>query len=46
MTEEEMAGWHQQLDGDWFEQAQGADDGQGSLVYCSPSLESQRVGRD
>ena len=36
MTEEEMVGWHHQLDGCEFEQAQGVGDGQGSLSCCSP----------
>ena len=36
MTEDEMIGWHHQLDGHEFEQALGADDGQGSLECCSP----------
>ena len=36
MTEDEMVGWHQQLDGHEFEQALGIGDGQGSLVCCSP----------
>ena len=32
-----MVGWHHQLYGHEFEQALGvADDGQGSLAYCSP----------
>ena len=31
-----MVGWHHQLNGHEFEQAPGADDGQVSLVYCSP----------
>ena len=31
-----MVGWHYQLDGHEFEQALGVDDGQGSLVCCSP----------
>ena len=35
MTEDEMVGWHHQLDGHEFEQALGDSDGQGSLVYCS-----------
>ena len=35
MTEDEMAGWHHQLDGREFEQAAGVGDGQGSLVGCS-----------
>ena len=36
MTEDEMAGWHHQLDGREFEQALGVCDGQGSLMRCSP----------
>ena len=36
LTEDEMVGWHHQLDGHEFEQAPGAGDGQGSLVFCSP----------
>ena len=36
LTEDEMVGWHHQLDGHEFEQALGAGDGQGSLVCCSP----------
>ena len=36
MTEDEMAGWHQQLNGHEFEQASGVGDGQESLVCCSP----------
>ena len=36
MTEDEMVGWHHQLDGHEFEQASGAGDEQGSLVCCSP----------
>ena len=36
MTEDEMVGWHHQLTGHEFEQAQGVGDGQGSLVCCSP----------
>ena len=35
-TEDEMVGWHHQLDGHEFEQALGADDGQGNLTCCSP----------
>ena len=34
MTEDEMVGWHYQLDEYEFEQALGVDDGQGSLA-CS-----------
>ena len=36
MTEDEMVGWHLQLDGHEFEQAPGVGDGQGSLACCSP----------
>ena len=35
-TEDEMAGWHHQLDGHEFEQALGDSKGQGRLVCCSP----------
>ena len=35
-TEDEMVGWHHQLDGHEFEQALGVGDGQGSLACCSP----------
>ena len=35
MTENEMDGWHHQLDGHEFEQALGDGDGQGSLACCS-----------
>ena len=41
MTENEIAGWHHQLDRHEFEQAPGVGDGQESLVYCSSG--SQRV---
>ena len=34
--EDEMVGWHHQLNGHEFEQALGAGDGQGSLACCSP----------
>ena len=36
MTEDEMVGQHHRFKGYEFEQAPGVDDGQGSLVYCSP----------
>ena len=36
MTEDEMGGWHHQLDEHEFEQALGVRDGQGSLLCCSP----------
>ena len=36
MTEDEMVGWHQWLNGHEFEQAMGVGDRQGSLECCSP----------
>ena len=35
-TEDEMVGWHHQLNRHEFEQAPGDGNGQGSLVWCSP----------
>ena len=35
-TEDEMVGWHHQLNGLEFEQTPGNGEGQGSLVCCSP----------
>ena len=35
MTEDEMVGWHHQLDGRGFGWTSGAGDGQGGLVHCS-----------
>ena len=34
MTEDEMAGWHCQLDGHEFGQTPGVCDGQGGLACC------------
>ena len=36
MTEDEMVGWHNRLNGHEFEQAPGVGDGQGGLTHCSP----------
>ena len=36
MTEDEMVGWHYQLNGCEFEQTPGDAEGQGSVVCCSP----------
>ena len=36
MTEDEMVGWHHQLDGHEFEPALGVGDGQGGLSCYSP----------
>ena len=33
-TEDEMAGWHHQLDGHMFELTPGVCDGQGGLACC------------
>ena len=35
MTEDEMVGWHHQLNGHEFEQALGVGIGQGGLACCS-----------
>ena len=44
MTEDEMARWHHQLDGQEFEQTLGDGEGQGRQVCCSPW--GCRVGND
>ena len=36
MTEDEMIGWHHQLNGHEFEQTPGDSEGQGRLACCSP----------
>ena len=36
MTEDEMVGWHHQLNGHEFEKALDDGEGQGSMAYCSP----------
>ena len=38
MAEDEMVGWHYQLNGNESEQALGVGDGQGSLICCSPCV--------
>ena len=43
---EEMVGWYHLIDGHEFEQAPGDGGGQGSLMCCSQSMGSQRVGYD
>ena len=35
-TEDEMVGWHHELDGHEFEQVPGVGEGQGSLACCNP----------
>ena len=44
MTEDEMVGWHHQLDGHEFEQIPGVGDGQGGLACCHPW--GHRVGHN
>ena len=36
VAEDEMVGWHHQLNGREFEQTPGDSEGQGILVCCSP----------
>ena len=36
MTENEMVGWHDQLNGHEFQQTLGNGEGQGTLGCCSP----------
>ena len=36
MTEDEMVGWHHQLDGHGFGWTLGVGDGQGGLACCGP----------
>ena len=36
MTDDEVTGWHHQLNGQELEQTQGDSDGQGSLACLSP----------
>ena len=36
MTEDEMVGWHHQLNGHEFEQAPGDSEEQGKLKCCGP----------
>ena len=42
MTEDDMVGWHHQLDGREFEQALGVGDGQGGLA-CMGSQSRTRL---
>ena len=45
MTENEIVGWHHQLDAHEFEQALGVGDGRGGLVCCSLWGQSQESDR-
>ena len=42
-TEDEMAGWHHQLDGHEFEQTLGDSEGQGSLACCGSHAHGVRL---
>ena len=44
MTEDEMVGWHHQLNGHEFEQSLGDSEGQGSLVWCYPRGRKESEG--
>ena len=46
MTEDEIVGWHHQLNGYEFEQALADGEGQGSLACCMQSMGSQRIRHD
>ena len=45
MTEEEIVGWHHQLDGHGFGWTLGVGDGQGGLACCG-FMELQRIRYD
>ena len=45
MPEDEMLGWHHQLNGHEFEQAPGDGEGQGSLVCCRGYRQSDMTER-
>ena len=42
-TEDEMVGWHHQLDAHEFEQGLGVGDGQGGLACCSSWVTKSRT---
>ena len=46
MTDDEMIGWHHQLNGHEFEQTLGDGEGQGSLVWWSTRSQSRTQLRD
>ena len=43
VTEDEMVGWHHQLNGHESEQTLGDSEGQGSLMCCMQSMGSRAV---
>ena len=46
MTEDEMVGWHHQLEGHEFEQALGVGDGRGEAWRAAVHGVAQRVRHD
>ena len=46
MTEDEMVGWHHQLNGHGFEQTLGDSEGQGRKPGVLQSMVSQRAGHN
>ena len=46
VTEDEMVGWHHQLNGHESEQTLGDSEGQGSLMCCMQSMGWQRVAHE
>ena len=46
MTEDEMVGWHHQLNGHGFVWTPGVGDGQGGLPGVLQFMGSQRVGHN
>ena len=48
MIEDEVVGWHHQLNGHEFEQTPGDSEGEGILVYRSPSspITSQQIDEE
>ena len=46
MTEEEMVGWYQWLNGHEFEWTPGDSEGQGSPVYYSPQSHKEQATKE
>ena len=44
VTDDEMIGWHHQLNGHEFEQALGGGEGQGRLACCSSGAAKSQTG--
>ena len=43
MTEDEMVGWHHQINGHEFEQTRGDGEGQGSLVFAVHGITKTQI---